>query len=371
MSYIAAIFFCVGAVDYLMNNRLGLGEPFREGLEAIVELLFLMTGFIALAPWLNDVVAPVITPFFQAIGCDPSLFAGMLLSCDSGAAVLASAMALDDSAGLFNGMIVGAFLGITVMITIPLVLENAKGSKKVAAVRGMLIGFVTLPFGCVLTGIIYGTPMSIILHNTWQVLLISILLLILFKVCGNRILVVFQGLSLIIRSIALAGFAIAAVQETIGITILPNLTPLEEVFPVICHIGVFLAGILPFMALLRRILTRPLNALGRVLNINQASVIGLIISMANPIPVMLTCDQLDDKGCMLNVAFLTAACFAAGDFLAFSMQFYAPIAIPLMIGKLITGFASLLIALVVYNLTSKDEVAEAEPVASADPAPIG
>lgn len=351
MSYIAALFFCLGAIDYLMNNRFGLGEPFHEGLEAIIELLFLMTGFIALAPWLNDVVSPVITPFFQMIGCDPSLFAGMLLSCDSGAAVLAEQMALDSIAGLYNGMIVGAFLGITIMITIPLVLENATGSKKAAAVRGLLIGFATLPFGCVLTGIIAGFPLPIILSNTWPVLLISILLFVLFKVCGDKILTIFQILSLIIRSIALGGFAIAAAQELLGITFLPNLTPLEEVFSVICNIGVFLAGILPFMALLRNLFARPLNALGKIMNINQSSVIGFIICAANPIPVMLGCDKLDDRGCMLNVAFLTPACFAAGDFLAFSMQFNPALAMPLLIGKLLTGLAGLFIALLLDRRT--------------------
>ncbi len=27
MSIIAAIFFCIGALDYLLGNRYGLGEP--------------------------------------------------------------------------------------------------------------------------------------------------------------------------------------------------------------------------------------------------------------------------------------------------------------------------------------------------------
>ncbi len=345
MSTIAAIFFCLGAADYLLKNRFGLGEAFKEGLDSIVELLLLMTGFIALAPWLNEVAAPVISPFFKAIGCDPSLFAGMLLSCDSGAGVLAKAMALDANAGLFNGMVVGGFLGINIMITIPLVLENAKGAQKKAAVRGLLMGFPILPVGCVITGLLAGIPLSVILHNTWPVLCLSVILLVLFKVCGDGILTFFQVLSFLIRALAMFGFAVAVIQEFLGIAILPNITPLEEIFPTICHIGVFLAGILPFMALVRRILTKPLQLLGDKLKINQASVMGFIISAANPIPVMLSCEKLDERGCFYNVAFLTPACFAAGDFLAFSMQFYAPIAIPLMVGKLISGLLALLVAL--------------------------
>ncbi|SDX31261.1 ethanolamine utilization protein EutH [Eubacterium barkeri] len=353
MNAIAAVFFCLGAIDYLLNNRFGLGKAFREGLDAIVELLFLMTGFIALAPWLNNALAPVVGPFFKGIGCDPSLFAGMLLSCDSGGAVLGAAMASDATAGLYNGMVVGAFLGINVMITIPLVLENTRGSRQVFAVQGLLIGFLTLPVGCVITGLLAGIPVSIILANTWPVLAISLLLLVLFKVCGNRILSVFKGFSFFIRFIALGGFSISVVQEFLNFTILPGLTPLSEIFPVICHIGVFLAGILPFMALMRRLLKKPLGILASRLQINTTSMMGLIICAANPIPVMLDSDALDEKGCMLNVAFLTPACFAAGDFLAFSMQYYPPIAIPLMIGKLLTGLLGLTLAFAFDALRSR------------------
>lgn len=347
MSIIAAVFFCLGAVDYLLGNRFGIGESFYEGLNAIVELLFLMTGFITLAPWIKAVLGPAITPFFMRIGCDPSLFAGMLLSCDSGGAVLGKAMAVDATAGLYNGMVVGAFPGINIMITVPLVLENTKGERQQAATKGLLIGFVTLPFGCVLTGWIAGFKTGLILANTWPVLCFSLLLFVLFKACGEHILTVFKGLSFVIRTIALTGFAIDAVQQTLGVAILHGLTPLSEIFPVICSIGVFLAGILPFMALLQRVIQRPLKKLGTLLKINGRSVISLLICAANPIPVMLDSEKLDVRGCFYNVAFLTAACFAAGDFLAFSMQFHPAIAMPLMAGKLITGFVSLGIAIVV------------------------
>lgn len=359
MSIIAAVFFCLGAIDYLLGNRFGIGESFYEGLNAIVELLLLMTGFIALAPWIKAVIGPAITPFFTQMGCDPSLFAGMLLSCDSGGAVLGKAIAVDRAAGLYNGMVVGAFLGINIMITIPLVLENTRDERQQAATKGLLIGFVTLPFGCVVTGLIAGFKIGLIWANTWPVFCFALLLLVLFKVCGEHILTVFKVLSLIIRTIALIGFAIDAVQQTLGVTILPGLTPLSEIFPVICNIGVFLAGILPFMALLQRVLQRPLKRLGTLLKINGRSVISLLICAANPIPVMLDSEKLDVRGCFYNVAFLTAACFAAGDFLAFSMQFHPPIAVPLMAGKLITGLASLGIAIAISRADQRKAVSEA------------
>ena len=93
MAWISAAFFCLGAADTLLGDRLGLGSAFRQGFAAVVDLLLLMTGFMALAPWLGTHLAPVITPVFSAMGCDPSLFASLFLSCDAGGAVLAAQIA--------------------------------------------------------------------------------------------------------------------------------------------------------------------------------------------------------------------------------------------------------------------------------------
>lgn len=93
MAWISAVFFCLGAADTLLGDRLGLGSAFRQGFAAVVDLLLLMTGFMALAPWLGTHLAPVITPVFSAVGCDPSLFASLFLSCDAGGAVLAAQIA--------------------------------------------------------------------------------------------------------------------------------------------------------------------------------------------------------------------------------------------------------------------------------------
>ncbi|WP_329887644.1 ethanolamine utilization protein EutH [Pseudoramibacter sp. HA2172] len=64
-------------------------------------------------------------------------------------------------------------------------------------------------------------------------------------------------------------------------------------------------------------------------------------------------------GLFYNAAFLTAACFAVGDFFAFSMQFHPAIAVPLMVGKLITGLVSLAIAIAISQGDQMEAVPEA------------
>ena len=72
--------------------------------------------------------------------------------------MLAAQIAQEPSAGLYNGLIVAAFLGSTINGTIPLALGRLTGSKRAAAVRGLFLGFLVLPVGCLLTGALCGIP---------------------------------------------------------------------------------------------------------------------------------------------------------------------------------------------------------------------
>ena len=42
MAWISAVFFCLGAADTLLGDRLGLGSAFRQGFAAVVDLLLLI-----------------------------------------------------------------------------------------------------------------------------------------------------------------------------------------------------------------------------------------------------------------------------------------------------------------------------------------
>ncbi len=47
---ILAVFLLVGAADYCLGNRWGLGERFAEGFKAMGPLALSMVGIVSLAP---------------------------------------------------------------------------------------------------------------------------------------------------------------------------------------------------------------------------------------------------------------------------------------------------------------------------------
>ena len=340
MNTIMLIFFVVGALDYLCDNKLKLGQEFENGFCLLGKLLIMMTGFMVLSPIVACYSAAVITPFFARFGCDPSILAGLFLGSDGGGAILAKDLALDEQAGLFNGVIVGSMMGVTIVFSIPMILSNVKGPNRIYATYGLLIGLLSIPFGCILSGIIAGFSLKMVLINSVPVILFNIFLIFIFVNWTEKIIPFFAVIAKVALFIALLGLIIAVIESTTGMVVLKGTNSLTEICPLICSIGIFLAGILPFIAVLQKLLNPVLKKISKKININDVSAAGFIVSLASSIPTFLNLNKMDGKGCMMNCAFLVSASFALGDHLAFTSQFSPELSIPLMVGKVVAGIVA-------------------------------
>ena len=120
---------------------------------------------------------------------------------------------------------------------------------------------------------------------------------------------------------------------------------MAEIYPVICSIGAFLAGILPFFAFVQRLLTAPLTKLAARLQLEPASITGLVVTPANCIPTLLSLDTLEERGITLNTAYAVVAAYSVGDFLAFTLQFSPAHALPMMAGRLLSGLLAVVLCL--------------------------
>ena len=69
-------FLVLGGLDHCLGNRFGLGEGFREGFMTLGSLSLAMIGMNTVSPLIADGLSGILTPLFQAVGADPSMFAG-------------------------------------------------------------------------------------------------------------------------------------------------------------------------------------------------------------------------------------------------------------------------------------------------------
>lgn len=348
LSAVMLIFLLIGAADSICGNRLGLGGEFTKGLMTSGRLLLCMTGFMVLAPALAQIIGPAVAPVFRSFGADPSAIAGILLANDSGGAVLALKMADSKEAGLFNGLIVGASMGTTVMFHIPLVMSNTSEESRPAALSGLLMGIITIPVGCLVGGLSAKFDFLIVFCNTLPVLLLSVVLAVLLGVFGGRVVPVFSVIGRFLELVSLFGLCCAAVKQMAGIEVIHGMGSVEEVFCVVGGITLFLAGAFPLMAVLQRLLAPVLKTAERVLGTGKEGVSGILVGMVNGIPAVASLNTMDARGRMLTAAFLVSGSCLIGDHAAFTAQMAPQFSGAVLLGKM-TGSVAAVAACVLFG----------------------
>lgn len=342
---VMAGFALLGAIDRVIGNRLGLGEKFEEGIMAMGSLALAMLGIICLAPVLAAVLRPVVVPVFSLLGADPAMFAGTILANDMGGAALAMELTQNQDAALLGGLLCGSMLGATIVFSIPVAMGILRQEDRPALAKGVLAGLVTIPVGIFVGGLVAGFEIGMILRNLVPIVLIAaVIALGLWK--AEKILI--RGFGIFgkgVTAVITLGLAAAIVEKLTGFVIIPGLAPIEDGFHTVGEIAIVLSGAFPLVAVVTKVLKRPLLGLGRLLGVNDAAAAGLVATLANSIATFRLVQDMDSRGKVVNIAFAVSAAFVFGDHLGFTAGF-APEMLPAVIaGKLSGGVAAVLAAL--------------------------
>ena len=346
-----AAFALLGAVDRMLGNKFGIGKDFEEGILAMGSLAMAMIGVITLAPVLAAILKPVVVPVFSFLGADAAMFAGSILACDMGGGALAAQMTNDAEAALLGGVLTGSMLGATIVFTIPVAMGILEEEDRPAMAKGILCGIVTIPVGILVGGLVAGFPVLMVLRNLIPIVLIAALIAFGLWKSEDAMIRGFAAFGKGVVALITAGLAAAIVQELTGFVILPGMAPISEGFQTVGEIAIVLAGAFPLVAVLTRLLKKPLLRLGKILGVNDVSAAGLVASLANSIATFGLVKEMDRRGKVVNIAFAVSAAFVFGDHLGFTAGF-APHMLPAMIiGKLAGGVSAIAVAL---WLTRKD-----------------
>jgi len=344
-------FALIGAVDRILGNKLGLGERFEEGILAMGSLGLAMLGTISLAPVLAAVLKPIVVPVFSFLGADPAMFAGTLLACDMGGGPLAAELTADPQAAALGGIITGSMLGATVVFTIPVAMGILKEADRPAMAKGILCGIVTIPLGILAGGLAAGFALKMVIRNLIPIVLIAALIALGLWRAEKAMVKGFAVFGKAVIVLVTAGLAAAIVEALTGFVLIPGMAPISEGFEIVGSIAIILAGAFPLVAVITRLLRRPLMAAGKLLGINDAAAAGLIASLANSIAAFGMVKDMNPRGKVVNIAFAVSAAFVFGDHLGFTAGFAPEMLGPMIIGKLVGGVSAVAVALL---LTGKE-----------------
>ena len=375
---IMMIFMVVGAIDKIRGNKLGYGEKFEEGFNAIGALAIAMAGVVAAAPVLSMVLGPIIKPIYTAIGADASMFATTLLACDMGGYPLAMELAADESIGNFSGLILGTMMGPTIVFTIPVALSIIKKEDRPYLGSGILAGMITIPLGCIVGGIVMNllTPYELsigrILINLVPVIVIAALICVGLWFAPGPMINGFNKFGTGVTVVITALTAIAVFQQITGIMFpvfsimsekdaTTGLSGLDSGLLTCGQIGIVLIGAFPMVEWITRTFGGALKKVGGLLGMNEAGSAGMVANLANNIAMFNIMGDMNPKGKLLNVAFAVSAAFVFGDHLGFTAGVNQSMVTPVIVGKLVAGITALIVAnILAPKLLSKIESTKVE-----------
>ena len=355
---IIALFAIIGIIDNVfLNNKLGLGPEFLNGMEMIGPLCLAIVGIIALVPEIVWVIEHTLTPVYKSLGLDPSMAVTTILAIDMGGFQLAKSVALNPAIGNWAGIVYGSMMGATIVFSIPVGLAAIQKKDVSAFSKGILYGIAAIPVGTFVGGILMGIPSGIIIKNLIIPVVFSIVIIFCLVKFPKETTKVFKGFSIFVNTTAMMGLALAMIKDLIliplenaGIFYMINvpffriLGSTSEGIGVAGAVGLVLSGALPFIACLQKWLKKPLTNLGKKFGMTEIGITGFLLTSANNMAMFATFDKMEEKEQILNVAFAVCAAFVIGDHLAFTAA-NAPEAIaPMMAAKIISGIFAVIIA---------------------------
>ena len=145
------------------------------------------------------------------------------------------------------------------------------------------------------------------------------------------------------------GLIAAAVEMVSGITVIPGMTSLEESLGVTVNLAVILMGSLPVLELLCRLIRSPMQKIGKRSGLNETSANGMVICLANCVPVFSLVKDMDDRGKVLNIAFIVTSTAVLGDHLAYTAVFCPDMVFPLVAAKTAGGVITVLLAAFLFR----------------------
>ena len=156
----------------------------------------------------------------------------------------------------------------------------------------------------------------------------------------------FEVFAVLIRAVITAGLVLAAVTYMTGFVVIPGMAPVEEAMAVVSSIGVVLLGSLPVTEFLQRILKRPCTVLGAKIGLDSISVLGLLVSIVSPIPALAMMKDMNEKGKLVNVAYMVSAASMLAAHLGFTVSTEPDMLPVLLISKAAGCTAAVLLGLV-------------------------
>lgn len=353
MLYIMIAFSVLAGLDSMLGNKYGIGIKFEEGFTSMGGMALSIIGIYTLSPIIGRLVLPVLNPLANLLKTDPSVFMGSLLAVDLGGYLTSVEVAKSVAVGQFNGLILASMLGTTISFTVPIALRLISPSSFKYFAKGVLAGIITIPLGLVVAGLMMKVPIEDLFLNLIPVILFSLIIVFGIKKSFEKVLKVFTFIGKAILLISTIGLLLSILEFMFGIIILEGMLPFEEALIVVGKIAIILSGAYPLIFYISTKMQRPLKNISLKYDLDEYSVLGLISSTVNNVPMIGVYDKMNWKGQIINAAFTVSGSFVFGGQLGYVSSLSRESVNPFIASKLVAGISAILLGIIIIKLELK------------------
>lgn len=353
MLYIMILFSILAGLDYMLNNKYGLGVKFQEGFSSMGGMALSIVGIYTLSPVIGKFLVPLLYPLANLIRTDPSVFMGSILAVDLGGYMTSVELAHSSAIGKFNGLILSSMLGATISFTIPVALKLIRPESQKYFSKGILSGIITVPLGMAVAGLMMKIPMGDLISTLFPVILFSIIIVIGLIYFFDTLLKVFTLIGKFILLISTIGLLLSILEFMFGVKILQGMLPFEEAIILVGKIGIILSGAYPLIYFISTKMKKTLNKISQRYDLNEYSILGLLSCTVNNVPMIGVYDNMNWKGQIINAAFAVSGSFVFGGQLGYVSSLSRESVNAFILAKLVGGISAIFIAVLMIKIEVK------------------
>lgn len=364
-----------GAIASVIKPESGLGKEFVAGIDSLGPIFLPVAGIMASAPFLTAFVSNVFGPLYDAVGADPAMAATTFIAVDMGGYQLADALAQTRESWII-AMVTGYMAGATIVFTIPVALKMLEKKDRKYLALGVMSGLLAIPIGVFAASAIIAFTNPVIRETvstnseaTYQLALgfatIGRNLLPLVVICAvlalglkfkpDAMIKGFIVFGRVLESVLKIVFVLVVIEYFTGVFSAvfggfgfdPIIADNEDIFralEVAGAIAMMLCGAFPMVWLIKRFLSRPLGAIGRVFGLSTDATAGLLAASANVLAALSMVKDLRAKDKVIVLSFAVCCAFLFGDHLSFTANFQPSLIVPVLLGKLVGGVCAIAFA---------------------------
>lgn len=373
--YIIMACAVAGAAASIFREKSELGSQFLEGIGSIGSIFLPVAGIMASAPYLTKAVSSVFGPLFSLVGADPAMAATTFIAVDMGGYQLADALA-QTREGWIEAMMTGYMAGATIVFSIPVALKMLQKEDRKYLALGVMSGFVSIPVGVLISSVIialsnpmireavstnaeatYQMALSFgqIFQNLIPLIIICALIAVGLLLIPGKMITGFNIFGKILDSALRIVFVLSVVEYFTGVfskifgvwgfdPIIADSQDINRALEVSGAIGMMLCGAFPMVYLIKKYLSRPLDAVGRKVGLSKDATTGILACAANVLALFTMVKDMKPADKVKTISFSVCGAFLIGDHLAFTANYQPSLILPVMLGKLCAAILAVALA---------------------------